>query len=61
MTPEAVVEACDGAEHAPLAAVGRRTRRPDARHDGAPDATRADIPDWLWASFSRQFGDGRDC
>jgi 16S rRNA (cytosine967-C5)-methyltransferase len=58
MTPEAVIEACDGADHAPeaLTEVERAGLTRDLKE--APDAARADIPDWLWPSFSRQFGDG---
>jgi 16S rRNA (cytosine967-C5)-methyltransferase len=58
LSPEAVADACDGADHAPppLSDVERTglTRSLDA----APDAVRADIPDWLWPSFAGQFGDG---
>jgi 16S rRNA (cytosine967-C5)-methyltransferase len=58
MTPEAVIEACDGADHAPeaLSDIERAGLTRDLKE--APDAARADIPDWLWPSFSRQFGNG---
>jgi 16S rRNA (cytosine967-C5)-methyltransferase len=58
LTPEAVIEACNGAEHAPSPLT--ETERGGLARDiaGAPDAVRADIPEWLWPSFSRQFGKG---
>jgi 16S rRNA (cytosine967-C5)-methyltransferase len=58
LSPEAVADACDGADHAPspLSDIERAglTRSLDA----AVDYVRADIPEWLWPSFARQFGDG---
>ena len=57
MTPETVTAACDGSEHAlePLneAEVAALTRP----LDGAPDHIRADVPEWLWPSFVRAFGE----
>jgi 16S rRNA (cytosine967-C5)-methyltransferase len=56
LSAEAVIEACDGAEHAPppLSDIERAGLTRDT--SGAPDAARADIPEWLWPSFSKQFG-----
>jgi 16S rRNA (cytosine967-C5)-methyltransferase len=56
MTPEAVIAACDGADHAPpaLSDIERAGLTRDLAE--APEAVRADIPEWLWPSFSGQFG-----
>ncbi|HVZ03881.1 RsmB/NOP family class I SAM-dependent RNA methyltransferase [Hyphomicrobium sp.] len=56
ISPNAVVEACNGADHAPspLTDVERAGLARDM--SAAPDAIRADIPEWLWPSFSAQFG-----
>lgn len=57
LTPEAVIAACDGADHSPepLTEVERLgLTRP---LDEAPDHVKADIPEWLWPAFAAQFGD----
>ena len=54
---EAVAAACDGSPHTPepLSAVERAgLTRP---LDNAPPHIQADIPEWLWPSFTAAFGD----
>ncbi|MGQ0672891.1 MAG: RsmB/NOP family class I SAM-dependent RNA methyltransferase [Hyphomicrobium sp.] len=57
LSPEDVAKCCDGAGHAldPLseAEVAALTKPLDA----APDPVRADVPEWLWPSFVRAFGE----
>jgi 16S rRNA (cytosine967-C5)-methyltransferase len=56
LSADAVIAACDGAEHAPPPL--SETEKAGLTRDmaEAPDAARADIPEWLWPSFSAQFG-----
>ena len=56
LSADAVIEACNGSEHAPPPLSD--TERAGLTRDmgEAPDAVRADIPEWLWPSFSAQFG-----
>jgi 16S rRNA (cytosine967-C5)-methyltransferase len=56
LSADAVIEACNGSEHAPppLSDAERAGMTRDMGE--APDAVRADIPEWLWPSFSAQFG-----
>jgi len=56
LSPDAVIAACDGADHAPepLSEAERAGLTRDM--SAAPDLARADIPEWLWPSFSAQFG-----
>lgn len=56
LSADAVIEACNGSEHAPppLSDAERAGLTRDMGE--APDAVRADIPEWLWPSFSAQFG-----
>ena len=58
LSPEDVIEACDGADHAPPPLSDVERAGLTRSLDDAPDAARADIPEWLWPSFARQFGDG---
>jgi 16S rRNA (cytosine967-C5)-methyltransferase len=58
LTPEAVIDACNGAEHAPSTLTETERAGLASNLSDAPDAVRADIPEWLWPSFSRQFGEG---
>lgn len=56
LTPEEVVAACDGSDHSP-APVSDVERAGLVRPiDEAPAHVRADIPEWIWPSFSAQFG-----
>ncbi|HET6389379.1 RsmB/NOP family class I SAM-dependent RNA methyltransferase [Hyphomicrobium sp.] len=57
MTPEAVIAACDGADHSPEPLTEAEQQGLTRPLDGAPDYVQADIPEWLWPSFSAQFGD----
>lgn len=56
LSADAVIAACDGADHSPppLSDAERAGLTRDIAE--APDAARADIPEWLWPSFSAQFG-----
>jgi 16S rRNA (cytosine967-C5)-methyltransferase len=57
MTPEAVIAACDGVDHSPPPlSEGEQLGLTRSLYE-APDFVQADIPEWLWPSFSRQFGD----
>jgi 16S rRNA (cytosine967-C5)-methyltransferase len=56
VSPEAVAEACNGADHAPEPLSDVELAGLTRDMSGAPEAARADIPDWLWPSFSQQFG-----
>jgi 16S rRNA (cytosine967-C5)-methyltransferase len=58
LSPEGVIEACDGADHAPSPLSDVERTGLTRSLDDAPDAIRADIPEWLWPSFARQFGAG---
>ena len=57
MTPEAVIAACDGTDHSPEPLTEAEQQGLTRPLDGAPDYVQADIPEWLWPSFSAQFGD----
>jgi len=58
LSADAVVEACDGSDHSPPALSEDERAGLTRDMSEAPDAARADIPEWLWPSFARQFGDG---
>jgi 16S rRNA (cytosine967-C5)-methyltransferase len=58
MTPEAIGAICDGSEHTavPLSEAERRAlQRPT---NDAPPHIQADVPEWLWPSFTHCFGEG---
>jgi 16S rRNA (cytosine967-C5)-methyltransferase len=57
LTPDAVVAACDGAEHSPPPLSETEQAGLMRSLDDAPAHVQADIPEWLWPSFSSQFGD----
>jgi 16S rRNA (cytosine967-C5)-methyltransferase len=56
LLPEAVIAACDGSEHSPPPLTETERTGLTRPLDGAPDFAQADIPEWLWPSFSSQFG-----
>lgn len=57
LSPEAVEAACDGSGHA-LASLSDTERAGLSRSlEEAPAHVRADVPEWLWPSFTRTFGD----
>lgn len=56
LTPEAVIAACDGSDHSPSPLTEAEQAGLTRPLDGAPDYAQADIPEWLWPSFSEQFG-----
>jgi 16S rRNA (cytosine967-C5)-methyltransferase len=57
LTPEAVIAACDGADHAPPSLSDAEQLGLTRSLDEAPAFVQADIPEWLWPSFSSQFGE----
>jgi 16S rRNA (cytosine967-C5)-methyltransferase len=57
LTPEAVIAACDGTDHSPEALSDEERVALTKPLDGAPDHVRADVPEWLWPSFTRTFGE----
>jgi 16S rRNA (cytosine967-C5)-methyltransferase len=57
LTPEDIIVACDGAEHAPPPLSDAEQAGLTRTLDEAPGNVQADIPEWLWPSFSSQFGD----
>jgi 16S rRNA (cytosine967-C5)-methyltransferase len=56
LTPEAVIAACDGADHAPPPLSEAEQQGLTRTLDDAPGFVQADIPEWLRSSFSSQFG-----
>jgi 16S rRNA (cytosine967-C5)-methyltransferase len=56
LTPEAVIAACDGIEHSPPPLSEAEQSGLTRLLDDAPGFVQADIPEWLWPSFSSQFG-----
>jgi 16S rRNA (cytosine967-C5)-methyltransferase len=56
LSPDAVIAACDGADHAPPPLSDEERAGLTRDMSKAPDAAHADIPEWLWPSFSGQFG-----
>lgn len=57
LTPEAVIAACDGADHSPEPLTDAEKAGLTRPLDAAPDYIQADIPEWLWPAFSAQFGE----
>lgn len=55
--PAAVPGLCDGSQHAPEAMSETEVAGLTRPLDEAPDHVRADIPEWLWPSFVRAFGE----
>jgi 16S rRNA (cytosine967-C5)-methyltransferase len=56
LTPDELIAACDGQNHAPEALSEAEQAGLTRPLDGAPDHVRANIPEWLWAGFSKTFG-----
>ncbi|HEY8128337.1 MAG TPA: RsmB/NOP family class I SAM-dependent RNA methyltransferase [Hyphomicrobium sp.] len=57
LSPEAVIAACDGADHAPPSLSDAEQLGLTRSLDEAPAFVQADIPEWLWPSFSSLFGE----
>lgn len=55
LTPQAVIAACGGTDHAPPPLTETEQAGLTRPLDGAPPNAQADIPEWLWPSFSDQF------
>ncbi len=57
MSAAEIDQICDGSEHAP-SALSETERLGLTRGDaGAPDHVRANVPEWLWPSFTSAFGE----
>jgi 16S rRNA (cytosine967-C5)-methyltransferase len=56
LAPETVSEVCDGTDHAPPPLSDRERAGLTRDLGSAPESVQADIPEWLWPSFSGQFG-----
>lgn len=56
MTPDEVIAACDGQNHAPDPLSEAEQAGLVNSVDSAPDHVRANIPEWLWADFTKTFG-----
>ena len=56
ITPQAVIEACDGSTHAP--SVLNETERAGLTRDlaGSPPHVQANVPEWMFESFEHVFG-----
>ena len=57
LTPEAVIAACDGADHAPHALTDTEQAGLTRDISQAPGHAQGDVPEWLWPSFVQLFGD----
>lgn len=57
MTPEEVAAACDGSEHAPQPLTAEQLAGLTRDISDAPEHVRADVPEWLWPSFQKTFGE----
>ncbi|RUO98240.1 RsmB/NOP family class I SAM-dependent RNA methyltransferase [Hyphomicrobium sp.] len=56
ITAESVATACDGTDHAPPPLSPAEQAGLTRSLSDAPEHIQADIPEWLWPSFSSQFG-----
>lgn len=56
LSTEEVASACDGTEHSPPPLSDTERAGLTRPLDEAPGHVQADIPEWLWPSFSAQFG-----
>ncbi|MFM9942055.1 MAG: RsmB/NOP family class I SAM-dependent RNA methyltransferase [Hyphomicrobiaceae bacterium] len=57
LTPEAVAWMCNGGEFAPTALTDGERAGLERDLDGAPPHIQADVPEWVWPSFTQNFGD----
>ena len=57
MTLDEVVAACDGTDHSPAPLTEREREGLFNPPPGAPPYVAADVPEWLWPSFERTFGE----
>ncbi len=57
LEPDAVSALCDGAPHAPAPLTERERAGLSRSLAEAPAHIRADVPEWLWPTFERVFGD----
>lgn len=56
LAPDAIIAACDGSDHSPPPLTETEQSGLTRALDDAPGHVQADIPEWLWPSFSDQFG-----
>lgn len=57
LSPDEVSAQCDGANHGPEALSEVERAGLTKALDGAPPHVRANVPEWLWPSFERVFGE----
>lgn len=57
LSAQAVAACCDGGDHSPSTLTERERQGLEAPPPGAPPHVAADVPEWLWPSFVRTFGD----
>lgn len=57
LTPEEVIAACDGSQHAPAPLSDIEVRGLTRNLSDAPPHVRANVPEWLWPSFEAAFGE----
>jgi 16S rRNA (cytosine967-C5)-methyltransferase len=57
MTPEEVAAACDGSQHSPQPLTEAQIAGLTRGLTDAPEHVQADVPEWLWPSFQKTFGD----
>lgn len=57
MEPEAVADQCDGTSHSPEPLSPEERAGLTRPLDDAPDHIQADVPEWLWPSFTAAFGE----
>ncbi len=57
LTPEEIAAACDGSQHAPEPLTATQIAALTRDFSEAPEHVRADVPEWVWPSFTRTFGD----
>ena len=57
LSAEQVIGLCDGSQHAPSPLDDAERQGLTRPLDGAPPHVQADIPEWLWPSFTASFGE----
>ena len=57
IAPDAAAALCDGSQHAPAPLTEAEQRAITRPLDDAPPHIQADVPEWLWPTFSATFGE----
>ncbi len=57
IAPDAVAALCDGSQHAPAPLTEAEQQALTRALDAAPPHIQADVPEWLWPTFSATFGE----